>query len=104
VRRKVAEERRLANFLDFIGEGRGSQALAKALAEPSAGSTRWRCWNRRLAKTARKVVRMLCDGGGGGNRNRRKKRQKSRKSRTYRPKAGREQGATGERKPPRDRD
>ncbi len=28
-----SEERRLANFLDFIGEGRGSQALAKALAE-----------------------------------------------------------------------
>ena len=29
----VAEERRLANFVDFIGEGRGSQALAKALVE-----------------------------------------------------------------------
>lgn len=28
-----AEERRLANFVDFIGEGRGSQALDKALAE-----------------------------------------------------------------------
>ena len=28
-----AEERRLANFLDFIGEGRGSQALGQALAE-----------------------------------------------------------------------
>lgn len=28
-----AEQRRLANFLDFIGEGRGSQALAKALVE-----------------------------------------------------------------------
>ncbi len=28
-----AKERRLANFLDFMGEGRGSQALAKALAE-----------------------------------------------------------------------
>jgi hypothetical protein len=28
-----AEERRLANFVDFIGEGRGSQALGKALAE-----------------------------------------------------------------------
>jgi hypothetical protein len=28
-----AEERRLGNFLDFIGEGRGSQALAKALVE-----------------------------------------------------------------------
>ena len=28
-----AEERRLANFVDFIGEGRGSQALAKALVE-----------------------------------------------------------------------
>jgi hypothetical protein len=28
-----AEERRLENFLDFIGEGRGSQALAKALVE-----------------------------------------------------------------------
>jgi hypothetical protein len=28
-----AEQRRLANFVDFIGEGRGSQALAKALAE-----------------------------------------------------------------------
>jgi hypothetical protein len=28
-----SEERRLANFLDFIGEGRGSQALAKALVE-----------------------------------------------------------------------
>jgi site-specific DNA recombinase len=29
----AAEERRLANFVDFIGEGRGSQALAKALVE-----------------------------------------------------------------------
>lgn len=29
----VAEERRLANFLDFVGEGRGSRALAKALLE-----------------------------------------------------------------------
>jgi site-specific DNA recombinase len=28
-----AEQRRLANFLDFIGEGRGSDALAKALVE-----------------------------------------------------------------------
>ncbi len=29
----AAEERRLANFLDFIGEGRGSKALGQALAE-----------------------------------------------------------------------
>ena len=29
----TAEQRRLANFLDFIGEGRGSQALGKALIE-----------------------------------------------------------------------
>ena len=29
----TAEQRRLANFVDFIGEGRGSAALAKALAE-----------------------------------------------------------------------
>lgn len=28
-----AEERRLVNFVDFIGEGRGSQALGKALVE-----------------------------------------------------------------------
>ena len=28
-----AEERRLTNFVDFIGEGRGSQALGKALVE-----------------------------------------------------------------------
>lgn len=28
-----AEQRRLANFIDFVGEGRGSQALAKALVE-----------------------------------------------------------------------
>ena len=28
-----AEQRRLTNFLDFIGEGRGSRALAKALVE-----------------------------------------------------------------------
>ena len=28
-----AEERRLANFIEFIGEGRGSEALAKALRE-----------------------------------------------------------------------
>jgi recombinase-like zinc beta ribbon protein len=28
-----AEERRLANFVDFVGEGRGSQALGKALVE-----------------------------------------------------------------------
>ena len=28
-----AEQRRLANFVDFIGEGRGSQALAQALVE-----------------------------------------------------------------------
>ncbi len=29
----AAEQRRLANFVDFIGEGRGSRALAKALVE-----------------------------------------------------------------------
>ena len=29
----TAEQRRLANVVDFIGEGRGSQALAKALVE-----------------------------------------------------------------------
>jgi len=29
----TAEQRRLVNFVDFIGEGRGSQALAKALVE-----------------------------------------------------------------------
>lgn len=29
----AAEERRLANFLDFIGEGRGSRALGQALKE-----------------------------------------------------------------------
>jgi hypothetical protein len=29
----IAEQRRVANFVDFIGEGRGSQALAKALVE-----------------------------------------------------------------------
>ncbi len=29
----TAEERRLGNFVDFVGEGRGSQALAKALVE-----------------------------------------------------------------------
>jgi hypothetical protein len=29
----TAEQRRLANFVDFIGEGRGSQALARALVE-----------------------------------------------------------------------
>jgi hypothetical protein len=29
----AAEQRRMANFVDFIGEGRGSQALAKALLE-----------------------------------------------------------------------
>jgi hypothetical protein len=29
----AAEQRRLANFVDFVGEGRGSQALAKALLE-----------------------------------------------------------------------
>ncbi len=29
----AAEERRLANFVDFIGEGRGSRALAQALLE-----------------------------------------------------------------------
>jgi hypothetical protein len=29
----TAEERRLANFVDFIDEGRGSHALAKALVE-----------------------------------------------------------------------
>jgi site-specific DNA recombinase len=29
----AAEQRRLANFVDFIGEGRGSQALGKALVE-----------------------------------------------------------------------
>jgi hypothetical protein len=31
-----AEERRLANFIDFIGEGRGSQALANAVIETRA--------------------------------------------------------------------
>ena len=29
----AAEQRRMANFVDSIGEGRGSQAIAKALAE-----------------------------------------------------------------------
>jgi site-specific DNA recombinase len=29
----AGEQRRMANFVDFIGEGRGSQALAKALVE-----------------------------------------------------------------------
>jgi hypothetical protein len=29
----TAEQRRMANLVDFIGEGRGSQALAKALVE-----------------------------------------------------------------------
>lgn len=29
----AAEERRLANFVDFVGEGRGSRALAKPLVE-----------------------------------------------------------------------
>jgi hypothetical protein len=29
----AAEQRRLANFVDFVGEGRGSQTLAKALVE-----------------------------------------------------------------------
>ena len=29
----TAEQRRLSNFVDFIGKGRGSQALAKALVE-----------------------------------------------------------------------
>ena len=29
----TAEERRLANFIDFVGEGRGTRALAKALEE-----------------------------------------------------------------------
>ena len=29
----AAEQRRMANFVDFIGEGRGSPALAKALVE-----------------------------------------------------------------------
>jgi hypothetical protein len=29
----TAEERRLANFVDFIGEGRGSRSLAQALLE-----------------------------------------------------------------------
>jgi hypothetical protein len=29
----TAEQRRLANLVDFIGDGRGSQALAKALVE-----------------------------------------------------------------------
>jgi hypothetical protein len=31
--RALSRKRRLANFVDFIGEGRGSQALAKALVE-----------------------------------------------------------------------
>jgi hypothetical protein len=29
----TAEERRLGNFIDFVGEGRGTRALAKALEE-----------------------------------------------------------------------
>ena len=29
----ASEERRLANFLDFIGDGRGSKALGEALVE-----------------------------------------------------------------------
>jgi hypothetical protein len=35
----AAEQRRLANFVDFIGEGRGSQALARRCSKRSDGST-----------------------------------------------------------------
>ena len=36
-----AEESRLANFLDFVGEGRGSNALAAGLIETESGGSRY---------------------------------------------------------------
>ncbi len=76
-----AEQRRLANFIDLVGEGRGSQALAKALVETERRakrlprrSTRSKRDTRRSSATnrppVRRAVRILCRGGDGGNRTR----------------------------------
>jgi site-specific DNA recombinase len=50
-----AEERRLANFVDFIGEGRGSQALANALVETERRVEALREELEALSRSRRKV-------------------------------------------------
>jgi site-specific DNA recombinase len=59
----TAEQRRLANFVDFIGEGRGSQTLAKAWSRPSAASTSWQMrWKRSAATETRSSARLPSSG------------------------------------------
>ncbi len=53
----TAEERRLANFVDFIGEGRGSQALAKALVETERRVDQLRGEVEALRRSREKIFR-----------------------------------------------
>ena len=71
----AAEQRRLAHFLEFIGEGRGSQALAKARpisADRFTGRSRRSMCSPSLKRppVARRAVRILFKGGDAGNRTR----------------------------------
>jgi hypothetical protein len=52
-----AEQRRLANFVDFIGEGRGSEALAKALVETERRVDALAAEVDRLRRSREKVFR-----------------------------------------------
>ena len=51
----AAEERRLANFVDFIGEGRGSEALGKALVETERRVEALRAEHDGLCRSREKV-------------------------------------------------
>jgi hypothetical protein len=53
----TVEERRLANFVDFIGEGRGSEALANALVETERRVEALREELEALSRSRRKVFR-----------------------------------------------
>ena len=52
-----SEERRLASFVDFIGEGRGSQALANALVETERRVEALREELEALSRSRRRVFR-----------------------------------------------
>ena len=53
-----AEERRLGNFLDFIGEGHGSEALAKVLLETERRDKAFREELEGLRRSRRKVFQV----------------------------------------------
>jgi hypothetical protein len=61
----TAEQRRLADFVDSIGEGPGSRALAKALVETEVASTRWAKKSKRCAGASRRSSGRLPSSGQG---------------------------------------